>query len=120
MSWHCFCDDSTNEKKPWVHVHVAFIDGGIPITFVCHADCLRKAICEDKGILREGMGSIDDEFLDRIKERGKTMMLTDEDKELIGKGTFIQQTGLLVEHFNDEAWIEEAHAYLKKTMDGDR
>lgn len=68
MSWHCNCDDSTNEKKPWVHVHVAFIEGGIPITFVCHADCLRKAICEDKGEIINGMDSINEEFLYRMKK----------------------------------------------------
>ena len=68
MSWHCNCEDSTNENKAWVHVHVAFIDGGIPITFVCHADCLRKAICENKNVLIDGMDSINDTFLDRIDE----------------------------------------------------
>lgn len=68
MSWHCNCNDSTNEDKPWVHVHVAFVEGGIPITFVCHADCLRKAICEDNGTLISGMSNLDDIFIEKIND----------------------------------------------------
>jgi hypothetical protein len=68
MSWHCNCKNSTDEKKPWVHVHVAFVDSGIPITFVCHADCLRKALCESNGVIIDEMDNINDTFLERLKD----------------------------------------------------
>ena len=68
MSWHCFCEDSRNEEKPWVHVHIAFIDGGIPITIVCHADCLRKVLCESDDAIIDGTDNINDTFLERLKD----------------------------------------------------
>lgn len=74
MSWHCNCDDKRNEGKPWVHVHIAFIDGGIPISIVCHAECLRKALCEDtNGDLIDGMDDINDTFLERIYDVEKNI-----------------------------------------------
>lgn len=43
-------------------------------------------------------------------------MLSDEDKEIIKNGTFMQQMEALIEHFEDEAWIKEAHSFLKMIM----
>ena len=43
-------------------------------------------------------------------------MLTKKDKEIIENGTFMQQTGALIEHFDDDTWIREAHALLRKVM----
>lgn len=69
MSYHCVCDDSTADK-PWAHVHVASIHGGIPITFVVHLNCLRKMLCENTEgpltILKEGCESLDESFQDLI------------------------------------------------------
>lgn len=73
MSWHCNCDDARNEGIPWVQLHIAFIDGGIPISIVCHAECLRKALCEKYGDLIEGMENINDTFLERIYDVEKNI-----------------------------------------------
>ena len=78
MSWHCNCNDERNEGIPWVHVHIAFIDGGIPISIVCHAECLRKALCIKDGYLIEGMDDINDTFLERIYDAEKSIKADDE------------------------------------------
>ena len=43
-------------------------------------------------------------------------MLTKKDKEIIENGTFMQQMEAMIEHFEDDVWIKEAHAFLKKVM----
>lgn len=44
------------------------------------------------------------------------MLLTKKDKEIIQNGTFMQQTEALIGHFEDEAWVKEAHTFLKMIM----
>ena len=74
MSWHCMCEDSTDNKEPWVKVQVAFIDGGIPFSFVMHAECLRKAVCEaEEGVIKEGTDNLNEDFEIRIKDAKETM-----------------------------------------------
>ena len=41
-------------------------------------------------------------------------MLSKQDKKIIREGTFMQQTSLLIDHFDDksEEWIKEARRYF--------
>ena len=62
MSWHCACEESTNEEKPWAHIHIAPIDGGIPIVVVAHIECVMKWMFEEDGAIKEGCDSIHESF----------------------------------------------------------
>lgn len=67
----------------------------------------------EEGIIR--CPNCETEYFINIKRR--KILLTDEDKEIIKSGTFMQQSGLLMKHFEDETWIKEAHTYLKTILD---
>jgi hypothetical protein len=81
MSWHCICENSTDSTKPWVHIHVAPIDGGVPITIIMHTECLRKAICEDKeGNLIEGIDNVN-ESLEMLRDDAQEILDKERDQE---------------------------------------
>jgi len=57
MSWHCAFCGSTNNKKKWTHITVSFIDGGIPINMVAHAECLKEKTFKEADNLHEEIDS---------------------------------------------------------------
>lgn len=75
MSWHCaFCGSSDNDKT-WVYLNIAFVDGGIPINVVAHAECLQKQLFSEADNIIE---VIDDRLFD-IKERNNLLDKADEE-----------------------------------------
>jgi hypothetical protein len=44
-------------------------------------------------------------------------MLSEKDKEILKNGDFMEQTSLLIDHFNDESkgWVKEAREYFRKS-----
>ena len=73
MSWHCaFCESSDNDKT-WTYVVVSFLDGGVPIKFVCHAECLKEKLSDNATYLQEQIQlEIEDsiELKEKIKNCG--------------------------------------------------
>ena len=88
MSWHCALWESSDEEGTWVQIQTVFIGGGIPISFVAHAECLDKAICNNATNIHDNIKMC----IEDIKTRDK----------LLSIGESLQDAGLKIMKQIDE------------------
>ena len=49
-----------------------------------------------------------------LSKRKVGKMLSDKEKNILKNGSFMEQSSLLLNKFNDERWIKEANKYFRK------